>query len=299
MLSVMRPAEDLGVYTVAYRFLEQALILPRPADGGGLPAPRARRAAAFARREGDPRPRRLAPARRRRPTHPGPACLRPALVRLVAREDFENAIAPLRILSLAMVPAFVNAPLALLLVALDRRRDLVDGECRGPRAERRDESLGDSVLRLRGRAVTTVVSEFVGVALVAWFARRAYPLELGGLVAVRGRPAAISAADCAPEAPLERPPGDRRAHDPGVHGESPCQALAAHRRQPLDHARVALPHDRRRAGDLGVGGRVPAAGLVPPPVRSGLGRYAPRRPLPTIRSQKSQSSNPTVSSSWS
>jgi O-antigen/teichoic acid export membrane protein len=28
MLSVLRPAEDLGIYAVAYRFLEQALILP-------------------------------------------------------------------------------------------------------------------------------------------------------------------------------------------------------------------------------------------------------------------------------
>ena len=178
MLSVMRPAEDLGVYTVAYRFLEQALILP------GLLM-----AAVF-----------------------------PLLVRAVQRSPDGKAILG-RAVSLLLVVAvpltlvllvFAGPPVRLVAGRTSRRdraapdplaRDRPrlrertaratprrprppprprDGERPGAGAERRDEPLGDPGLRLPGAAVTTVVSEIVGVVLVAWFARRAYPFELGG-----------------------------------------------------------------------------------------------------------------------
>ena len=185
MLSVMRPAEDLGVYTIAYRFLEQALILPgllmvavfpllvravqnRSPDGKAILG----RAVSLLLVVAVPLTLVLL-------VFAGP------LVRLVAGEDFESAIAPLRILSLAIVPAFVNAPLALLLVALDRRRDLVTASITGLALNVGMNLWAIPAYGYTGAAVTTVVSEFVGVALVAWFARRAYPFEFGGLVAVR------------------------------------------------------------------------------------------------------------------
>jgi O-antigen/teichoic acid export membrane protein len=70
-------------------------------------------------------------------------------------------------------------------VALDRRRDLVTASVAGLALNVGMNLWAISAYGYTGAAVTTVVSEIVGVALVAWFARRAYPFELGGLVAVR------------------------------------------------------------------------------------------------------------------
>ena len=106
------------------------------------------------------------------------------LVRLVAGEDFESAIAPLQILSLAIVPAFVNAPLALLLVALDRRRDLVTASVAGLALNVGMNLWAIPAYGYTGAAVTTVVSSSWRRARRLVRAAR-LPVRLGGLVAVR------------------------------------------------------------------------------------------------------------------
>jgi O-antigen/teichoic acid export membrane protein len=190
MLSVLRPAEDLGIYTVAYRFLEQALILPglflaalfpiltrvvteRSSDGPAVvvrafnflllvAVPLA--IAAFA--QADP------------------------LVRLLAGEAFADAAAPLQILALALVLTFANAPFAMLLVALNRRKALIAASLTGLALNVGLNAWAIPAYGYTGAAVTTVVSELVGFALVLALARRAYPFALGGEYVLRLAPAA-------------------------------------------------------------------------------------------------------------
>jgi O-antigen/teichoic acid export membrane protein len=183
LLSLLRSPEDVGVYTVAYRFLEQSLVLPAVFMAAVFPllaaAVRAgdaedvvRKAFSFLLLVGLPLALVL-------------VVLADPLVALVAGEGFESAAVPLRILAPALVFTFVNVVFANLLIALNRQRALIL------------VSLGGIVLNVlanlyaiprfgyTGAAVTTVVSEAVGLCAVFVLARRALPFRLSPRLVTR------------------------------------------------------------------------------------------------------------------
>jgi O-antigen/teichoic acid export membrane protein len=190
MLSVLRPAEDLGIYAVAYRFLEQALIIP----GLFLAAlfPILTRLVSARAPEGELVLRRafdvlLLVAV---PLAIAVFALAEPLVAVLAGESFGDAVAPLRILALALVLAFANAPFAMALVALNERRALIAASAAGLALNIGLNAWAIPAYGYTGAAVTTVVSELVGFALVFALAHRAYPFTLRGAGALRLAPAA-------------------------------------------------------------------------------------------------------------
>ena len=180
MLSVLRPAEDLGIYAVAYRFLEQALILP----GLFLAAlfPILTRSVLKREPEGEALVRRafnvlLLVAL---PLAIAVFALADPLVRLLAGEAFADSARPLQILVPALVLAFANAPFATLLIALNRRAALIGASLTGLALNVGLNAWAIPAYGYTGAAVTTVVSELVGFVLIFALARRAYPFALGG-----------------------------------------------------------------------------------------------------------------------
>jgi O-antigen/teichoic acid export membrane protein len=183
LLSLMRPSEDVGVYTVAFRFLEQSLVLPVVFMAAVFPL------LAVAVRGGD-----AADVVRKAfnflllialPLALGLAVLAGPLVAVFAGDGFEDAATPLRILAPALVFAFVSSVFSAVLIALNRQRALILA------------SLGGLALNLAlnlwaiprfgytGAAVTTVFSEAVGLCLVFALARRACDFRLSPRLVTR------------------------------------------------------------------------------------------------------------------
>lgn len=187
LLSFLRPAEEVGVYTVAYKFLEQSLLLPTlfmgvvfPIltralhAGGGDAGAVIRRSFHFLLLLGVP----LAVAT---------VVLARPLVHLVAGSGFDAAATPLRILAPAIVLAFVNVVFAGVLFALNRRRELLWASVAGLAVNIALNLIVIPAYGYRGAAATTVFSEALGLALMFWLARRAHPFTLGlGFVAQLG-----------------------------------------------------------------------------------------------------------------
>jgi O-antigen/teichoic acid export membrane protein len=188
LLSLLRPAEEVGVYTVAYKFLEQSLLLPTLFMGVVFPIlTRAlhaededatsviRRSFHFLLLLGVP----LAIAT--------VALARP-LVHLVAGSGFDAAAAPLRILAPAIVLAFVNVVFAGVLFALNRRRELLWASLAGLAVNIALNLIVIPTYGYNGAAATTVFSEALGLALMFWLARRAHPFTLGFGSGLRAAP---------------------------------------------------------------------------------------------------------------
>ena len=194
MLSLLKPPADVGTYTVAYRFLEQALVLPTLFMAAVFP---------ILTRALHERSRTSEDLIRRSfhfllllalPLAVAAFALARPLVHLVAGEDFDEAVLPLRILLLALVFAFVNVLFASILLALDRRRELVAASLGGLAL-----NVGLNVYFIGrysylGAAATTVFSELAGFVLVFLLARRAYPFRLGYGVVARAAAAALAMA---------------------------------------------------------------------------------------------------------
>ncbi|HEV3479802.1 MAG TPA: flippase [Gaiellaceae bacterium] len=183
LLSLLRPAEDVGVYTVAYRFLEQSLVLPgvfmaavfpllAAAVRGGDAADVVRKAFSFLLLMGVPLALAL-------------VVLAEPLVALVAGEGFEAAAVPLRILAPALVFTFVNAVFAAVLIALNRQRALILVSLAGLALNVLVNLYAIPRFGYVGAAVTTVISEGIGLCAVFVLARRALSFRLSPRLVTR------------------------------------------------------------------------------------------------------------------
>jgi O-antigen/teichoic acid export membrane protein len=183
LLSLLRPAEDVGVYTVAYRFLEQSLVLPgvfmaavfpllAAAVRAGDAADVVRKAFSFLLVVGVPLALAL-------------VVLAEPLVALVAGDGFEAAALPLRILAPALVFTFVNAVFASLLIALNRQRALILVSLAGLTLNVLANLYAIPRFGYTGAAVTTVVSEALGLCAVFVLARRAFRFRLSPRLVTR------------------------------------------------------------------------------------------------------------------
>lgn len=183
LLSLLRSPEDVGVYTVAYRFLEQALVLPVVFMAAVFPL------LAVAVRAGD-----AAEVVRKAfsflllvalPLSLGLVVLAGPLVTLVAGDGFEDAVTPLRILAPALVFTFVNAVFAGVLIALNRQRALIVVSLAGLTLNVLANLYAIPRFGYVGAAVTTVISEGAGLVAVFVLARRACPFRLSPRLVTR------------------------------------------------------------------------------------------------------------------
>jgi O-antigen/teichoic acid export membrane protein len=187
LLSLLRSPEEVGVYTVAYRFLEQSLVLPGvfmaavfpllavAVRGGGAPEV-IRKAFSFLLLIGVPLSLAL-------------VVLADPLVALAAGDGFAAATVPLRILAPAVVFTFVNVVFASVLIALNRQRALILVSLAGLTLNVLVNLYAIPRFGYNGAAVTTVLSEAAGFAAVYLLARRACPFRLS--------PRLVSRADVA------------------------------------------------------------------------------------------------------
>jgi O-antigen/teichoic acid export membrane protein len=186
MLSVLKPPAELGIYTVAFRFVEQALVVPALFMAAAFPI--LTRAVHGTRADAE-----AVIGRSFRflvllgvPLAVATFALARPLVLLVGGRELEAAAEPLRILAPAVVFAFANVVFAGVLLALDRRRELVFASLAGLALNVALNAYFIPAYGYNGAAATTVVSEAFGFASVFLLARRAYPFGLrgGGTVSV-------------------------------------------------------------------------------------------------------------------
>ena len=187
LLSLLRSPEEVGVYTVAYRFLEQSLVLPGVFMAAVFPL------LALAVRGGD------APEVIRKafsfllligvPLSLALVVLADPLVALAAGDGFGAAALPLRILAPALVFTFVNVVFASVLIALNRQRALILVSLAGLTLNVLVNLYAIPRFGYNGAAVTTVLSEAAGLTAVFVLAKRACPFRLS--------PRLVSRADVA------------------------------------------------------------------------------------------------------
>jgi O-antigen/teichoic acid export membrane protein len=178
LLSLLKPASDVGIYAVAFRFLEWALILPGLFMAAVLPL-----LAGALTRTGDEVQLVIERAFNfllllAVPLALAFAILAGPIVELVAPNGFDAAVTPLRILAVALVFAFGNAIFANLLLALDRQASLVAVSAAGLALNVGLNLVAIPRWSYTGAAATTVVTEALGALVVFWLARRAYTFSL-------------------------------------------------------------------------------------------------------------------------
>jgi O-antigen/teichoic acid export membrane protein len=178
LLSLLRPAEDVGIYNVAYRFFEYSLVLPGIFMAAVFPI--LTRALASDRREARAVIEKALDAVLlvALPLAVGCAVLAPLLVEIVAPHGFEAAVTPLRILSIGLVFAFANAVFAGAALALDRQRALVAVTAVGLTVNVALNLLLIPRYSYSGAAAATVVTEILGCAAVFALARSACAFSL-------------------------------------------------------------------------------------------------------------------------
>jgi O-antigen/teichoic acid export membrane protein len=180
MLSVLKPPEDVGIYTVAFRFVEQALVVPALFMAAVFPiltrALHGSRADAEAVIGKSSRFLVLLAV----PLAAGTFVLARPLVVLVGGADLAAAAEPLRILAPAIVFVFANAVFAGVLLALNRRRELIAASFAGLAINVALNAYFIPAYGYNGAAATTVVSEALGFGFVFVLARQAFPFSLRG-----------------------------------------------------------------------------------------------------------------------
>jgi O-antigen/teichoic acid export membrane protein len=183
LLALMRSPEEVGTYTVAYRFLEQSLVLPGVFMAAVFPllasAVRTggaedviRKAFSFLLLIGAPLALIFI-------VFAGP------LVALAAGDGFGDSVVPLRILAPALVVAFVNVVFASVLIALNRQRALILVSLAGLAFNVLVNLYAIPRFGYNGAAVTTVVSETLGFCAVFLLAKRACPFRLSPRLVTR------------------------------------------------------------------------------------------------------------------
>ena len=185
LLSLLKPAEDVGIYVVAYRFIDHSFLLPGLFVASVFPI--LTRALHTAEGNADEIINRTFQV-----LLLGAVSLvvllvtlAEPLVHLIATEEFDAAIGTLRLLSLALLPAFVAPVFYNALIAVNRQRALI--------------SLGAASVALNvalnlvlippysynGAAIATVVSETFSVAGTYLVARRQLDFRLRASFLVR------------------------------------------------------------------------------------------------------------------
>ncbi len=119
LLSVMKPLDDVGIYSVAYKFLEQALLLPALFMTSVFPVLTAYVARADERLRVGVQYALDFLLLVGLPITVGSFVVADAIVQLVAGDTFGDAVLPFRILTVATFFLFINALFANLLVIYD------------------------------------------------------------------------------------------------------------------------------------------------------------------------------------
>jgi O-antigen/teichoic acid export membrane protein len=178
LLSLLQPPAEVGIYSIAYKFVEQSFLLPGLFMGAVFPI--------LARRIGESRERSEEVIRKAFaflllqaiPLTLLLAVMAPQLVRIVAPAEFDPAAEPLRVVSLALPVIFASTIYFNVLVVLNRQRALI-----GISLVSLALNLGLNLYFIprysyMGAAWTTVGSEtFVFLALVV-MVKRAYGVSL-------------------------------------------------------------------------------------------------------------------------
>ena len=172
LLSILKPLADVGTYSVAYRFVEQMLVLPSffvaavfpiiasyHATGDALLKLAIDKSFAFLVIIG-------------LPVAAAGFVLAPDIIELIAGEEFGDAVTPLRILLCSSIFFFTNALFSSLLVIYDLERQmaiLVGAVVAGNIAL---NLVLIPAFSYTGAAVATVVTEVCGgVAMMVWATR--------------------------------------------------------------------------------------------------------------------------------
>jgi len=178
LLSLLKDPADVGIYTVAHRFLEYSLVLPGMFVAAVFPI----LTGLLARR--DPQAHEVIERSFNFllllavPLAAALGVLAEPVVRLVAPEGFDDAIVPLRVLSVAIVVAFANTIFASLLLGLNRQRALLVVSAAGVALNVALNLYFIPTWSYTGAAITTVISECFGFAAVFALARRSYAFTL-------------------------------------------------------------------------------------------------------------------------
>jgi O-antigen/teichoic acid export membrane protein len=172
LLSILKPLADVGTYSVAYRFIEQVLFIPSffvaavfpiiasyHATGDALLKLAIDKSFAFLVIVGFP-------------VAAGLFVLAPDVINLIAGDEFDEAVRPLRILLLSSIFFFTNALFSSLLVIYDLERQMA--------LLAAWVVVGNIALNLvlippfsyTGAAVATVITEVCGgIAMMIWATR--------------------------------------------------------------------------------------------------------------------------------
>lgn len=178
LLSLLRPAQDVGVYNVAFRFFEYSLVLPGIFMAAVFPI--LTRALVTSREEARAVIEKALDAVLlvALPLALALVVLAPLLVEIVAPNGFDAAVTPIRLLALGLVFAFANAVFAGAALALDRQRALVGVAGAGLALNVALNLLLIPRYSYSGAAAATVVTEILGCAAVFALVRSACPFSL-------------------------------------------------------------------------------------------------------------------------
>jgi O-antigen/teichoic acid export membrane protein len=178
LLSLLKPAEHVGIYNVAFRFFEYSLVLPGIFMAAVFPI--LTRALATDKQEARAVIEKALDALLlvAVPLAAGTIVLAPFLVEIVAPSGFDAAVTPLRLLALGLVFAFANAVFAGAALALDRQRALVGVTAAGLALNVALNLILIPRYSYSGAAAATVVTEILGCVAVFALARAACPFSL-------------------------------------------------------------------------------------------------------------------------
>ena len=150
IISLYEPYGQVGLYTLAYRVLELALVV-----GHGLPQHAPSRSLSEAVARDEARARRAIEASTEvcvvlgAPLVAGGLVLAPQIIELAGGDDFQDAAEPLRILLAAGALAWVNGVFGYALIARERQASALWLNLSGARLQRRPQLPADPALRDR------------------------------------------------------------------------------------------------------------------------------------------------------
>ncbi len=186
LLSLLKPPADVGIYTLAYSVIEQALVLPTLLVAAVFPI-LSRFVVA-----GNPSALDVVDKMFRFLTLLGIAAaatvfvLAAPLVRILSNESFGQAVTVLRILAFALIPLFATVAFANLLLSMDSLRLVVGASVIGIVANVALNLYLIPKYATTGAAAATVFSETLALVLIATAARVASPsLPLTTAIVIR------------------------------------------------------------------------------------------------------------------
>lgn len=175
MLSLLKPPADVGIYTIAYSVIEQALVLPTLLMAAVFPI-----LSRFVATQSPSAPDVVDKSFRFLgllgiAAAVGVFVLAAPLVHLLAKGDFDQSVTVLRILAFALIPLFATVPFANLLVAMGALRLVVLASALGIVINIALNLFLIPAYSTTGAAGATIFSETLGLVLIAAIARRTLP----------------------------------------------------------------------------------------------------------------------------